>query len=717
MMLKGITQLLLLLAGAMLVMVSAFVLFANSGSKEAETEHNLISEIVDGQLPTVGTAANLKKILASQAQTEANFFKRGGLPLAMPQAEQATAGSSPPPAAAADASGSSYSGTNVQVEGIDEADIVKTDGRYIYQVNHGGIVIAEAFPAEQMRHMITLTFPDPHFYPQNMYVDDQYLTVIGSSFLQYRMEQGKLVSEGGAAIGAPMGAPVSDEAGVARIAPEYFYYMHQPLVKAYVFDIQNKEDIKLVRELDVDGYNITSRKIGSVLYLVNNQYVYQFGYMEDADIPTPTYRDSIKGEERVSIDYADIYYFPGRIETTYLILATIDLAKPNQEVSLSTYLGSGQNVYMSHEHLYVAITQYDVTIQEVIREVEPEVTQDIAVSDVSIMPIMPIMPVFPPTDISTSIYKFALNQGDIQFLAKGSVPGNVLNQFSMDEYQGHLRIATTSGEMWRDDEFTSRNNIYILDAQMNISGKVEGLAPGERIYSARFMGEKGYIVTFRTVDPLYVIDLKDPTNPVVLGELKIPGFSNYLHPYDENHLIGFGQHTIEIEQRDWQGRPFLTAIDQGMKLSLFDVSDVNNPIEKHVAYIGGRGSSSEVLYNHKALLYSEEKNIFAFPVNVYEVKSREAHAFGEFTFQGAYVYSLDFEDGFQLKGRITHLDTMPDGQYREHMMWQQYNNFIQRILYIEETLYTLSNGKIQANDINSLQKINAIDLGKVLQLK
>ena len=137
---------------------------------------------------------------------------------------------------------------------------------------------------------------------------------------------------------------------------------------------------------------------------------------------------------------------------------------------------------------------------------------------------------------TTNIYKFSLNEGIVTYLNSGEVPGTIINQFSMDEYKGYFRIATTTGNVWDVGENASKNNIYILDDTMNMAGKIEGIAPNERIYSVRFMGDRGYMVTFRQIDPFFVIDLEDPYKPEILGELKIPGFSDYLHPYDETIL-------------------------------------------------------------------------------------------------------------------------------------------------------------------------------------
>ena len=205
---------------------------------------------------------------------------------------------------------------------------------------------------------------------------------------------------------------------------------------------------------------------------------------------------------------------------------------------------------------------------------------------------------------------------------------------------------------------------------------------------------------------MFVIDLSQATSPRVLGALKIPGYSDYLHPYDENHIIGFGKDTVEIKGQ---------AYYKGMKIALFDVSDVTNPKQKFSVNIGDRGTDSELLRNHKALLFSYGKNLLSFPVSVFEVNKdgnsgNEADdlQYGRFTFQGAYVYSIDLTKGFILKGRITHISADEYLKAGDH--WHDSDNNIERILYIGDTLYTLSNGMIKANAMSDLKETGSLNL-------
>lgn len=544
-----------------------------------------------------------------------------------------------------------YSTTNVQVQGVDEGDIVKTDGNYIYQVNKQRVVIAKVDSPENMKILSIINYDDKNLNPQELYLHGQKLIIIGTSYANipiYKRANG-----------------ISNE-----IYPSPRF--SQSSVKVLIYDITDKSNAKLLREVEMEGNYISSRKIGSALYLVANDNIDYYRIQEDEMNFTPSYRDTIENDTYINIGYEAIRYFPGSIDTNYMIVAGIDV-EGNEAANVSTYLGAGQNIYASSENLYVAVTNHSRLSKGQSFEEQ------------------------------TQVYKFGLKDAKLTYLCKGEVPGTILNQFSMDEYEDHFRMATTKGNMWATDEKISKNCVYILDDMLSVTGKIEDMAPGERIYSVRFMGDRGYVVTFKTVDPLFVIDLKDPIKPKVLGALKIPGYSDYLHPYDENHIIGFGKDTIEMKGQ---------AYYQGMKIALFDVTDVSNPIQKFSEMIGDRGTNSDLLRNHKALLFSKDKNLLAFPVTLMEVKNNSEKMkgnslqYGEFTFQGAYVYSLDIFNGFKLKGRITHIT---DDEYlKAGNGWYDSDRNVQRIIYAGETLFTLSSGMIKANAMGDLKEVGSI---------
>ena len=220
---------------------------------------------------------------------------------------------------------------------------------------------------------------------------------------------------------------------------------------------------------------------------------------------------------------------------------------------------------------------------------------------------------------------------------------------------------------------------------------MEDLAPGERIYSARFIGDKAYMVTFKETDPLFVIDISAPSSPQVLGELKIPGFSNYLHPLDDNHLIGFGYDTKLVPEKNGEPR----VVTGGMKISLFDVSNFNAPVEKDTEIIGGAGTYSALQYDHKALFTHKEKNLFGFPAAIYKETTGD---YVEFEGEGALIYTITAQGISQTASLVE----QTDNQYED------WNTAVQRILYVGDTLYTVANGEIKSYGLETFEPISIL---------
>ena len=532
-----------------------------------------------------------------------------------------------------------YSDTNTQVEGVDEADIVKTDGNYIYYLTKNNLKIVDA---QKMSVMATVEFDETDFYSSELYVKGDKVIVIGN-----RYENGR------------------KEYSIDSMYTDIMYAPGTSYTVIKVFDISNRAKPQLARTVEIEGYYLSSRMIDNDIYLMANKSIYAYE-LKNKDIDEldekdykPKYKDTAISDEIKYVEFQDMCYIPNIETANYLNIVSFDVTN-NEKANVDTYLGAGSEIYASDKNLYITRVIYNYEEENNYREYET----------------------------STEIYKFNLVEGKCNFDKAGEVPGGVLNQFSMDENGEYFRIATTSNKDW--DSENNTNNLYVLNAKLEIIGKVEGLAKGERIYSVRFMGDRAYMVTFVETDPLFVIDLSNPTNPTVLGELKIPGYSKYLHPYDETHIIGFGERTKVVNYGYGD-----QVITDGMKMALFDVTDPNNPKELYSVDIGERGTYSELLYNHKALLFSKEKNIIAFPISVTEDDY-------EVTFQGAIVYGLNLEEGFTLKGEISHIEKGYD-LYKS-------GNRVNRIIYINDKLYTLSNDLIKVTDMNTMEELDHIDL-------
>lgn len=666
----------------------------------------------DQSLPTVGSFERMRQLLEQSVPYGVNFdgsisvtaMAGEGLVAVQPTAKQKAAASVPSSGAAE--SKPAYSTTNVQVEGVDEADIIKTDGDFIYQVNRNRVIVTKAAPTDQMKVVSTVTFDDPHFHARELYIDEKRMVVIGTTL--YRTDSKPEPQQAGPDTATSSAAVPSAEPSVVKEKMIVRLPAGRTTTKAVIYELGDRSTMAKVREVELDGQYTSSRKIGDSLYLISNRGISIAPVLRDSlSLPEkeaaiagslPSYRDSAVSGSYVSIGYEDIRYFPNSQAPNYLMVAGLSIGDPAQPMNVTSYLGSGNQVYASLEHLYVASQQFEPVSREK-------------------LPSDRTRAVIQPGESSTVIYKFAMDSGKVTYSGRGKVPGRVLNQFAMDEHQGYFRIATTKGNIGRTDEHTSKNNMYVLDAAMQTVGKIEDIAPGEQIYSVRYAGNRAYMVTFRTVDPLFVIDLTAPQAPALLGKLKIPGYSNYLHPYDDNHLIGFGKDTVEVSSGvNGNSSGETVGLYQGMKMALFDVTDVANPKELFQETIGDRGTDSELLRNHKALLFSKEDGLLAFPVKVMEIKDRkangssfnEASRYGEFTFQGAYVYKLDLNSGFRLQGRITHLTA--DDYSKAGYYSGIYEKNIERILYIGSTLYTASQQMIKATDKATLTELGSVQL-------
>jgi uncharacterized secreted protein with C-terminal beta-propeller domain len=535
-----------------------------------------------------------------------------------------------------------YSDTNIQVAGVDEADIVKTDGEYIYVVSGNKTFIVEAYPPEQAQILSEI---DVTGAIVGIFVNGDRLVVFGDETQYYLYDN--VVRRG---------LPAGEVASMP-----YMPYYTPPKTFIKVYDISDRGDPQLERDISADGGYLSSRMIGDYAYVVINEPVYG----QDSKVELPTV--SSDGVER-EIPATDIYYSDvADYYYSYTTVVAIDTQVDSKEPTYETILlGASSNLYVSMSNIYLTVPVWGGNVGD---------------------------------GEATSIYRLQIDGDEVEYVAGGEVPGVVLNQFSMDEYDGYFRVATTT---WNGG---NRNNVYVLNMSLNITGSLTDLAQGETIHSARFMGDRCYLVTFKQVDPLFVIDLKNPHQPEVLGYLKVTGYSDYLHPYDETHIIGIGKETTDAGTFAWY---------QGVKISLFDVSDVNHPVEISKIEIGDRGSDSPVLWDHKAFLFDRSRNLLVMPILEAKVDTTRyseqelVWAYGEPVYQGAYVFSVTLDGGIQLKGRITHIES--SGELEQGYYYYYSPSAVERSLYIGDVLYTVSQAKIMMNDLQNLDYINEVEL-------
>ncbi|KIL52877.1 beta-propeller domain-containing protein [Jeotgalibacillus campisalis] len=535
-----------------------------------------------------------------------------------------------------------YSETNNQVDGVNEADVVQTDGEFIYHITGNQLVhIVEVGARESMEPVSAINFED-EFYPSQLFLKEDTLIVIGDKWMTRAYPDQEKPRE------SRESQPAAD----------------MSVTIAKIYSVSDPAKPELIREAGAEGYFNSARMIDSHLYFVTTFSPNFWLLEEDPDVELrPHTWDSKGGESFEPVAAADISIIPENEQGEYALITAVDVSTPDSEVTTETYLGTGGQLYMSEKSLYLATSNGPYTI----------------------MPI-DIMPAGQGAS-ETTIYKFDIDGSSVDFSSQGTVKGGVLNQFSMDEHDGHFRIATSEGNTFGNNR-NSLNHLFILNDRMEQVGSVEGLAKGERIYSARFMGDKAYMVTFRETDPLFVIDTANPEAPEVLGELKIPGFSTYLHPLDENHLIGFGVDT-EVMKSESAGDPPQVR-QTGMKISLFDITDFSNPKEKDTEIIGGPGTFSTLMHDHKALFHHKERNLFGFPIVMYDEKTDTNEM--NFVSQGALLYTITKNNGIQLASEI--MDEKQSGQ-----QYEDWDSQIQRLLYIGDTLYSVRANKVESHDL------------------
>ena len=556
--------------------------------------------------------------------------------------EYDAAAAEPTANAAVTAGAGDYSGTNVQVAGVDEGDIVKTDGEYIYILRSFDLIIVKADgDATDEDDIVSVTNTGEYNYVEEMPGYDYYWSSCEKCCEEMYVS--------------------GDRLAIVSYLYDYKDYEDEDGQWGYednnhlcldIYDISDRTAPVLLAELGQDGWSMESRMMDDTVYLISSYYVYEQG--DDPVTYCPCFYAGSTAEAALP---GDIAILPEVGSSEYTVIGAYCLTDGTRTDSLCL-LGGSDTVYMTGETLYLAGTVYCSEALESRKEsvytVESYLSGQV-----------------------TELVRIDLD-GSLDADACGSVPGALDSQFSMDAYDGYLRLVTTeSGSRWRtytdeeygfvnyewDDSYGS-NALFVLDADLTVVGSIEGLAEDEFIYSARFDGEIAYFCTYRNTDPLFAVDLSDPEAPVVLSELKITGFSDYLHTWDEGLLFGLG---MEADEE--------TGGTTDMKLVMFDTSDSKDVTVADTALLDE--SWSIALYNHKACLISAEKDLICFPAG-----------------SSFYVYGYTAEEGFVRRGCID----------------LEINSYDARALYIGSCLYIADTQAVYVLDLGSMQTVAELSL-------
>lgn len=556
-------------------------------------------------------------------------------------------------------------GTNNQVQGVDEADFVKNDGNHIYIAQNGVLRIIDSWPADQTHQVSMTTLPGT---PRKLLVNGDALlvyTAIGDGNGQEECTYGYSCQFSG------------DGTATQLLA----------------YDISNRAAPRLVRTIDLSGSLIAGRMIGSAIHTVVSQpsalmpavetFPYEVCNEQLSPLQAASKFEALRETNRIAIMAATLdptklpaitdsnnpvppaqacgafYASPVADGTSFTSVVSFDLAELGQ-ISSATIVSQPGAVYASQDALYLAVSHTNPYGGD-------------------------------PTVERSAIHKFGISDRarDTHYQASGYVRGHALSQFAMDEKDGNLRMATTSGYAPSDDAESQITILHRVGDRLNTIGSILHIAPTEDIRAVRFDGDMGFVVTFKKTDPLFVFDLSNPTNPRTLGELKIPGFSTYMHMLDATHLL-----TIGYDADDHGDFAYF----DGVMLQIFDVSDPSNPRKVHDHIIGSRGSSSEALTNHLAFTWYPEENLLAVPMTVCE--GGDDGTYGtNLTFSGLMVFDATVLGGFSEHGRVA---ATLDPDVSCGNWWTEASSVVKRSLFLEDYVYAISGTQLIVRHTSAL---------------
>ncbi|PID86572.1 hypothetical protein CSB08_00115 [Candidatus Gracilibacteria bacterium] len=647
-----------------------------------------------------------------------------------------------------------YSETNIQVKGVDESDIIKTDGKYIYYYNESDkyVYISDVDSKEVVKK---INIPK-NFYNPVLYVSKNRLIILSSGYSK---------------------AYYGDSYWINRSQKTY----------TVIFDTSEISKPKLLKLYINDGNLTKSRKIGKYLYVISNNSFnipYRvFSDKEDIDvsyqkiiprsfdvartsdsekqnlkIKGKPYPYNIKSGKVAKCNEIE-YVLPDEetlkkysFNPSYNIISIIDTEDTSNEVKTKVIAGSNSEIYMSLDNLYMTNYMYQPYNYS--------------------CPINArcIMPFYYGGTTNTLVHKLSVDGQQVNYKTSNIIPGSPLTQYSMDEKDSYFRIITTTNNWNGTNE--RHTDLYVLDTNLKLAGSLENMGEGENFQSSRFMGDKLFLVTFKQIDPLFAIDLSEVTKPKILGELKIPGYSTYLHPYDENHLIGLG---FDTKENRWGG-----TVNGGLKVDLYEVNydrkcgDDNLTVEenkkcksgdykgiivkqKYSLTYGDKGSSSEATHNPRMFMWNAKKKMLFVPSKITKKYNDDDYK-NKSIKQGLYFISIHKDNGIQKKFMTTHIDLTgleeerikecskytgkksepkcvkiigggeyckPSSDYRyvpeycyesatveeyfASKYWRYRNEFIKRGLWIGNNVYSISNKKISINDMDTFEEKGEIE--------
>jgi inhibitor of cysteine peptidase len=568
-------------------------------------------------------------------------------------------------ALSSDSSAASFTGTNVQVQGVDEPDRVKTDGTHLFVSTQNSVSIINAYPPSSASVLSTLKFPNVNVLGLEMTKDR--LMVIdqkSGSGIAYQKTGGGIMYQ------RPSGGASA--------------------VELLLYDVSNLNSPRLMQNESIPGAYVAARLADGYVYGVIQQPSYIFSGQGNATAVLPT---ASNNGTAAQLPASSVYYTSNTAQISYYtVIPSISMAT-GKENTVTVLTGPSATVYVSTSNIYVVYTNYPdlFSTHNIVGDVYTGGA--VSVSDVQ-------------QAQNSTILRAAYSGGSVVVKAAGVVPGSVLNQFSLDEYNGNFRVATGRFAVVGGSP-TRSNDVYVLDLGMNQVSALRNIAPGENIYAVRFVGNLGYVVTFMQIDPLFVISFKDIAKPVILSELKVSGYSDYLHPLPGGYLIGVGKDAVPSSTIK------NVAFYLGLKLSLFRVFDNGTSMQVSKLLIGDRGTDSPVLTDHLAFTFDSTRNVTIIPLTLYKVTGTQPAPsncsgcippYGDPVWQGVYVIKVT-SAGFHILGNVS--------QYKGSLNFgDSANNSLQidRSVIIGDYLYTISQGEVMVSTLSSFSTVATVQL-------
>jgi len=542
----------------------------------------------------------------------------------------------------------SFTGTNDQVQGVDEPDIVKTDGANLFVVSTGSsnssVNILQAYPPTSQAVLSTLTLSGQ---VQGIEITQGRLMVIDQEYANSTMYIG-----------------------------------------LFLYNTTNLSSPKLMQNVTVAGNYVAARMAQGYLYAIIQQPSYSFNNQGNATGVLPYIM--VNGRE-TAVPPSSVFYTGNSSQISdYTMVVSVSMAS-GTEATQSVLTGPSSTVFVSNSNIYVVYSNYRMFGDA------DDIPGDVFTGGVLSSSVQ--------QDENSTVFRAAYSNGAVVVQAVGSVPGSVLNQYSMNEYDSYFQIAT-SRLTTIDGNGTESDDVYVLNQNMSQVSALRDIAPGENLYAVRFTGDMGYVVTFEQVDPLFAISFADITHPVILSALQVNGYSDYLQPlFNNSFLLGVGKNTVASSTGDF-------AYYLGLKLSLFHVLPNGSSSDVQDYLIGDRGTDSPVLTDPYAFTYDPANNITVIPVLLAQVPagqqssgtSQGEPAYGNPVWQGAYVFQVN-STGLTLLGRVS--------QYPAGQNYGDSNNpnlQIDRSVIIGNYLYTISNGEVLVSNLPSLTTVATIPL-------